>query len=163
MTFFLRQHGFVEGDYRLFEFDQARQIPAKFHFAIADVCIVHFCRQHTFFLCVHVIDFTVVRILFHINDFYLFFSQQFAGIEYLCENNLLQMDAQDVAHFLYKGEGLNKTAIGKYYALIKTDLFCFERQNRLINLELMSFLLSFYLFCSLTLNVHVKNYRRLSW
>lgn len=22
------------------------------------------------------------------------------------------MDAQDVAHFLYKGEGLNKTAIG---------------------------------------------------
>ncbi|XP_055295898.1 cytohesin-1-like isoform X1 [Sitodiplosis mosellana] len=36
------------------------------------------------------------------------------GIEYLCENNLLQMDAQDVAHFLYKGEGLNKTAIGDY-------------------------------------------------
>lgn len=24
------------------------------------------------------------------------------------------MDAQDVAHFLYKGEGLNKTAIGEY-------------------------------------------------
>lgn len=23
------------------------------------------------------------------------------------------MDAQDVAHFLYKGEGLNKTAIGE--------------------------------------------------
>lgn len=39
---------------------------------------------------------------------------QFTGIEYLCENNLLQMDAQDVAHFLYKGEGLNKTAIGKH-------------------------------------------------
>lgn len=37
------------------------------------------------------------------------------GIEYLCENNLLQMDAQDVAHFLYKGEGLNKTAIGKLF------------------------------------------------
>ncbi|XP_031623040.1 cytohesin-1-like isoform X1 [Contarinia nasturtii] len=36
------------------------------------------------------------------------------GIEYLCENNLLQMDASDVAHFLYKGEGLNKTAIGDY-------------------------------------------------
>lgn len=34
------------------------------------------------------------------------------GIEYLCENHLLQMDAQDIAHFLYKGEGLNKTAIG---------------------------------------------------
>lgn len=25
------------------------------------------------------------------------------------------MDPQDVAHFLYKGEGLNKTAIGKFY------------------------------------------------
>lgn len=36
-----------------------------------------------------------------------------SGIEYLCENHLLQMDAQDIAHFLYKGEGLNKTAIGK--------------------------------------------------
>lgn len=39
----------------------------------------------------------------------------FSGIEYLCDNHLLQMDAQDVAHFLYKGEGLNKTAIGKLY------------------------------------------------
>lgn len=45
----------------------------------------------------------------------IFFSFLFSGIEYLCENNLLQMDAQDVAHFLYKGEGLNKTAIGKLY------------------------------------------------
>lgn len=36
-----------------------------------------------------------------------------SGIEYLCENHLLRMDAQDIAHFLYKGEGLNKTAIGK--------------------------------------------------
>lgn len=35
------------------------------------------------------------------------------GIEYLVENCLLRHDAQDVAHFLYKGEGLNKTAIGK--------------------------------------------------
>lgn len=34
------------------------------------------------------------------------------GIEYLCENHLLRMDALDVALFLYKGEGLNKTAIG---------------------------------------------------
>ncbi|XP_023301804.2 uncharacterized protein LOC111683917 [Lucilia cuprina] len=36
------------------------------------------------------------------------------GIEYLVENRLLRHDAQDVAHFLYKGEGLNKTAIGDY-------------------------------------------------
>ena len=35
------------------------------------------------------------------------------GIEYLYENHLLKTDAQDVAQFLYKGEGLNKTAIGK--------------------------------------------------
>lgn len=25
------------------------------------------------------------------------------------------MDAQDIAHFLYKGEGLNKTAIGMHF------------------------------------------------
>ncbi|CAO1300560.1 unnamed protein product [Diamesa serratosioi] len=36
------------------------------------------------------------------------------GIEYLYENHLLKTDAQDVAQFLYKGEGLNKTAIGDY-------------------------------------------------
>ncbi|CRK90340.1 CLUMA_CG004014, isoform A [Clunio marinus] len=36
------------------------------------------------------------------------------GIEYLYENHLLRIDAQDVAHFLYKGEGLNKTAIGDF-------------------------------------------------
>lgn len=37
-----------------------------------------------------------------------------AGIEYLYENHLLKTDEQDVAQFLYKGEGLNKTAIGKH-------------------------------------------------
>lgn len=37
----------------------------------------------------------------------------FVGIEYLIENRLLRHDSQDVAHFLYKGEGLNKTAIGE--------------------------------------------------
>lgn len=36
------------------------------------------------------------------------------GIEYLVENHLLRMDPQDIAHFLYKGEGLNKTAIGDF-------------------------------------------------
>lgn len=29
------------------------------------------------------------------------------------DNHLLRMVPQDIAHFLYKGEGLNKTAIGK--------------------------------------------------
>lgn len=36
------------------------------------------------------------------------------GIEYLVEHGLLQATEEDVAAFLYKGEGLNKTAIGDY-------------------------------------------------
>lgn len=36
------------------------------------------------------------------------------GIEFLVENQLLKNTAQDIAAFLYKGEGLNKTAIGDY-------------------------------------------------
>ena len=36
------------------------------------------------------------------------------GIEYLIEHQLLQDTAEDVAQFLYKGDGLNKTAIGDY-------------------------------------------------
>lgn len=36
------------------------------------------------------------------------------GIEYLIEQKVLENDPEDVAQFLYKGEGLNKTAIGDY-------------------------------------------------
>ncbi|XP_067673360.1 cytohesin-1-like isoform X1 [Haliotis asinina] len=36
------------------------------------------------------------------------------GIEYLIEHSLLQDTADDVARFLFQGEGLNKTAIGDY-------------------------------------------------
>ncbi|GBN11849.1 Cytohesin-1 [Araneus ventricosus] len=36
------------------------------------------------------------------------------GIEYLIEHGLLKDTPEDVAQFLYKGEGLNKTAIGDY-------------------------------------------------
>ncbi|KAB0404451.1 hypothetical protein E2I00_018385 [Balaenoptera physalus] len=36
------------------------------------------------------------------------------GIQYLTEHKLLTPDVQDIAQFLYKGEGLNKTAIGTY-------------------------------------------------
>lgn len=36
------------------------------------------------------------------------------GIRYLTEHKLLTPDVQDIAQFLYKGEGLNKTAIGTY-------------------------------------------------
>jgi hypothetical protein len=48
---------------------------------------------------------------FHLFSSHLF-RFQFLGIEYLYENHLLKHDPQDVAQFLYKGEGLNKTAIG---------------------------------------------------
>lgn len=36
------------------------------------------------------------------------------GIEFLIENELLQNVPDQVAQFLYQGEGLNKTAIGDY-------------------------------------------------
>ncbi|KAM3597128.1 uncharacterized protein V6R79_000206 [Siganus canaliculatus] len=36
------------------------------------------------------------------------------GIHYLVENNLLEWQAEPVAKFLYKEEGLNKTAIGNF-------------------------------------------------
>ncbi|NXV55460.1 CYH2 protein, partial [Molothrus ater] len=34
------------------------------------------------------------------------------GIQFLVEQELLRHTAEDIARFLYKGEGLNKTAIG---------------------------------------------------
>lgn len=36
------------------------------------------------------------------------------GINYLVENKLLDGGAQSIAEFLYKEEGLNKTAIGEF-------------------------------------------------
>ncbi|XP_065131225.1 cytohesin-1a isoform X2 [Paramisgurnus dabryanus] len=36
------------------------------------------------------------------------------GIRFLIENDLLKNTSEDIARFLYKGEGLNKTAIGDY-------------------------------------------------
>lgn len=36
------------------------------------------------------------------------------GIQFLIENDLLKNTREDIARFLYKGEGLNKTAIGDY-------------------------------------------------
>ncbi|XP_015684759.1 cytohesin-3-like [Protobothrops mucrosquamatus] len=36
------------------------------------------------------------------------------GIQFLIENDLLQKMPEDIAEFLYKGEGLNKTVIGDY-------------------------------------------------
>lgn len=36
------------------------------------------------------------------------------GVQYLVENDLLEWRAASVAEFLYKEEGLNKTAIGNF-------------------------------------------------
>lgn len=36
------------------------------------------------------------------------------GIQYLIEQQVLSSDLQEIAKFLHKGEGLNKTAIGDY-------------------------------------------------
>ncbi|MEQ2181065.1 Cytohesin-1, partial [Goodea atripinnis] len=36
------------------------------------------------------------------------------GIHFLTESSLLKNTSEDIAQFLYKGEGLNKTAIGDY-------------------------------------------------
>ncbi|KTG32779.1 hypothetical protein cypCar_00014364 [Cyprinus carpio] len=36
------------------------------------------------------------------------------GIQFLIENDLVKNTSEDIARFLYKGEGLNKTAIGDY-------------------------------------------------
>lgn len=41
-------------------------------------------------------------------------SSLFQGVNYLVENKLLEWTAQSVAEFLYKEEGLNKTAIGDF-------------------------------------------------
>lgn len=41
-------------------------------------------------------------------------SPSLQGIVFLVENELLRHTSEDIAQFLYKGEGLNKTAIGDY-------------------------------------------------
>lgn len=53
-------------------------------------------------------------------------SVPFQGIQYLVDNCLLEWTPEAVAEFLYKEDGLNKTAIGnflgeRYVVLTKTD------------------------------------------
>ncbi|CAH1794414.1 unnamed protein product [Owenia fusiformis] len=55
------------------------------------------------------------------------------GIEYLLDHGLLQSTPDDVAQFLYKGEGLNKTAIGDY--LGERNDFNIEVLNSFVNLH----------------------------
>ncbi|KAI8038040.1 hypothetical protein M5D96_009081 [Drosophila gunungcola] len=75
------------------------------------------------------------------------------GIEYLVENRLLRHDPQDVAHFLYKGEGLNKTAIGDYLGekndfnedVLKSFVALHDFTNLILVQALRQFLWSFRL------------------
>lgn len=75
------------------------------------------------------------------------------GIEFLMENGLLKNTPEDVATFLYKGEGLNKTAIGTYlgekidFNLAVLDCFVelHDFKNLLLVQALRQFLWSFRL------------------
>ncbi|XP_071815068.1 cytohesin-1-like isoform X3 [Apostichopus japonicus] len=75
------------------------------------------------------------------------------GIEYLIENGLLVEKPEEVAAFLFKGEGLNKTAIGDYLGIGKEfnnkvmDAFValHEFKNMILVQALRQFLWSFRL------------------
>ncbi|BFZ18128.1 hypothetical protein BsWGS_21168 [Bradybaena similaris] len=56
------------------------------------------------------------------------------GIEYLTEHGLLQNTPEDVAMFLYQGEGLNKTAIGDYLGESRS-VFCMSVLKAFVNLH----------------------------
>ncbi len=47
-------------------------------------------------------------------DFIEVMCVYFQGTKYLVDNNLLEWKPEAVAEFLYKEEGLNKTAIGNF-------------------------------------------------
>ncbi|BFZ03664.1 hypothetical protein BsWGS_06704 [Bradybaena similaris] len=75
------------------------------------------------------------------------------GIEYLIEHGLLQNTAEDVARFLFQGEGLNKTAIGDYLgerndfnmAVLKAFVNLHEFTDMILVQALRQFLWSFRL------------------
>jgi len=75
------------------------------------------------------------------------------GIEYLIDHGLLQNTPEDVAQFLYQGEGLNKTAIGDYLgeksdfniAVLKAFVNLQEFSDMILVQALRQFLWSFRL------------------
>ncbi|ELU02826.1 hypothetical protein CAPTEDRAFT_163136 [Capitella teleta] len=75
------------------------------------------------------------------------------GIEYLIEHGLLQHTAEDVSQFLYKGEGLSKTAIGDYLGerndfnieVLNAFVNCHEFSDMILVQALRQFLWSFRL------------------
>ncbi|XP_039261022.1 cytohesin-1-like [Styela clava] len=58
------------------------------------------------------------------------------GMEYLIDNDIVTHDEKSIAEFLYKGEGLNKTAIGDY--LGEKDEFHLKVLNEFVNLHKFS-------------------------
>ncbi|KAK2152734.1 hypothetical protein LSH36_320g02115 [Paralvinella palmiformis] len=75
------------------------------------------------------------------------------GLEYLIENELLKNNPDDIAEFLFKGEGLNKRAIGDYLGerndfnikVLKAFVNLHEFSDMLIVQALRQFLWSFRL------------------
>ncbi|XP_064622596.1 cytohesin-1-like isoform X3 [Lineus longissimus] len=75
------------------------------------------------------------------------------GIKYLLEEGLLQNTPEDVAEFLFRGEGLNKTAIGDYLgerndfniAVLKAFVMKHEFADMILVQALRQFLWSFRL------------------
>ncbi|XP_030840094.1 cytohesin-1 isoform X1 [Strongylocentrotus purpuratus] len=75
------------------------------------------------------------------------------GIAYLIEHNLLKETQEEVAQFLYKGEGLNKTAIGDYLgerkdfniAVLESFVALHEFKDMILVQALRQFLWSFRL------------------
>lgn len=73
----------------------------------SDLLSFVFCIKHMGTVC-----WSYVSAQKNISKFVSAVSSQ--GIQFLIENDLLKNTCEDIAQFLYKGEGLNKTAIGDY-------------------------------------------------
>ncbi|XP_053108371.1 cytohesin-4 isoform X4 [Hemicordylus capensis] len=71
------------------------------------------------------------------------------GIQYLTEHKVLSPDVQEIAKFLYKGEGLNKTAIGDYLG-----------QREPLNLQVLQAFVECHQFANLNL---VQALRQFLW
>ncbi|POI30872.1 hypothetical protein CIB84_005377, partial [Bambusicola thoracicus] len=79
--------------------------------------------------------------------------QALRGIQYLIEQQLLSSDLQEIAKFLHKGEGLNKTAIGDYLGgrdskniqILQAFVACHQFANLNLVQALRQFLWSFRL------------------
>jgi cytohesin len=83
------------------------------------------------------------------------------GVEFLVEHGLIRKTPEEVAAFLYKGEGLNKTAIGDYLgekndfneAVLKAFVDLHDFSDLILVQALRQFLWSFrYIILSFLLN-----------